>query len=185
MMDFRYKPDDYETKLIILYAIQNLKSSPTYHILSQVVTGAADINYFEIQVYIDELLGLKSIEEYTVDGETVYTLTPSGEEMCEYFSRSIPASIRQKIEDSAYAINGDTTDRNKVYADYIPISEYEYKVKCGILEDNVKLLDFEMYAGPKVRAKEICEYFKEHTKDFYIAIIDHLEKNAKEEENND
>ena len=106
---FRYKPDDYETKLIILYAIQNLKSSPTYNVLSQVVTGAADINYFEIQVYIDELVGLKSIEEYIVDTETVYTLTPSGEEMCEYFSRSIPASIRQKIEDSAYAINGDTT----------------------------------------------------------------------------
>ena len=181
-MNYRYKPDDYETKLIILYSIQNLKSSPSYHLLSQVVTGAADINYFEIQVYIDELVELKSIEEYIVDGESVYALTASGEEMCEYFSNSIPASIRQKIEDSAFNINSDTSDRNKVYADYIPINEYEYKVNCGILEDNVRLLDFEMYAGPKERAKEICTYFKEHTKDFYLAIIDHLEKNIRKED---
>lgn len=180
-MNYRYKPDDYEIKLIILYSIQNLSKSPSYQLLSQVVTGAADINYFEIQGYIDELVQLKSIEEYIVEGETVYNLTASGEEMCEFFASKLPASIREKIEDSADKINCDESDRNKVYADYIPINEFEYKVNCGILEDNIRLLDFEMYAGPKERAKEICRYFKENTKDFYLAIIDHIEKNIKKD----
>ena len=180
-MNYKYKPDDYETKLIILYSVQNLKKSPSYTLLSQVVTGAADINYFEIQGYIDELIGLKSIEEYIVDGETVFSLTESGEEMCEYFAMRIPASIRQKIEDSADKINNDTSDRNKIFADYIPISETEYKVHCGILENNLSLLDFEMYAGPKERAKKICEYFKENTGDFYMNIIENIEKNIREE----
>lgn len=180
-MNYKYKPDDYETKLIILYSISNLKKSPSYHLLSQVVTSSADINYFEIQQYIDELAELKSIEEYIVDGETVFSLTESGEEMCEYFAMRIPASIRQKIEDSAYEINSDRSNENKVYADYLPLSETEYKVNCGILENNIRLLDFEMYAGPKDRAKRICKYFKEHTKEFYMELISSIEKNINDD----
>ncbi len=178
-MNYKYKPDDYETKLIILYSIQKLKQSPSYYMLSQVITAAADINYFEIQKYIDELTELKSIEEYVIDNETVYSLTDAGEEMCDFFSARIPASVRIKIEDKSYAINNDKSNENKVYANYIPINETEYKVNCGILENNVKLLDFEMYAGPKERAKKICEYFKEHTGEFYTDLVASIEKNLK------
>ncbi len=176
-MNYKYKPDDYETKLIILYSIYKLKQSPSYYLLSQVVTGSADINYFEIQKFIDELTELGSIKEYIIDGETVYTLMDSGEEMCEYFASRIPASVRVKIETKAYEINNDKSNENKVYGDYIPINEKEYKIKCGILENNLKLLDFEMYAGSKERAKKMCEYFKEHTRDFYNDIVASIEKN--------
>ena len=180
-MLLRYKPDDYETKLIILYSIKQLNKSPSYHLLSQVITSAADINYFEIEGYISDLTQLGSIEEYIVEGESVFSLTGAGMEMCEYFETRIPASVREKIEMSAAQINNDKSDRNKIIANYIPISEYEYKVHCGIMEDNIKLLDFEMYAGSKEKAKEICAYFKEHTKEFYVAIIEHLEKNTKKD----
>ena len=94
-MDYKYKPDDYETKLIILYSIKNLRQSPSYAVLGQVVTGSADINYFEMQHYIEELLSLKTIEEYKVDNENVYSLTQSGEEMCEFFS--LPSMKMQGI----------------------------------------------------------------------------------------
>lgn len=180
-MNYRYKPDDYETKLIILYSIKNLKKSPTYQVLGQVVTGCADINYFEIQRFIEELVNLKTIEEYSPEGDTVYSLTRSGEEMCEFFASRIPGSIRQKIEDAAYEINNDKSNENKVYANYIPINEQEYKVNCGIMENNLKLLDFEMYAGTKERAKKICEYFKENTGSFYSEIVALIEKNIKED----
>lgn len=180
-MNYRYKPDEYETKLIILYSIHNLKHSPPYHLLSQVVTSSADINFFEIQSYIEELVELKSIEEYVINGETVYSLTQSGVEMCEFFASRIPASIRERIEDSALEINNDKSQENKIYANYIPINELEYKVNCGIMENNVRLLDFEMYAGSKERAKKICEYFKENTKDFYMSLVANIENNIKED----
>lgn len=180
-MEYVYKPDEYEIKLIILYSIKKLKQSPSYTVLGRVVTGSANINYFEIQHYISELLNLKTIEEYKVDNETVYSLTHSGEEMCEFFATRIPGSIRQKIEDAAYEINNDKSRENRIYANYIPINEIEYKVNCGIMENNLKLLDFEMYAGSKDRAKKICEYFKEHTSEFYTELIGIVEKNIKED----
>ena len=177
MQPFLYKPDDYETKLVILYALKNLKQSPNYPTLSQVVSQSVDVQYFELQEYLHSLIDIKSVEEFKIGDEFVYTLTRMGEETCEYFSSRIPASVRDKIAAAASEVNNDTSDINKVYADYIPINEAEYKVVCGIMENNVKLLDFEMYAGGKDRAKKICRYFKEHTNEFYMNIVKNIEEN--------
>lgn len=176
-MQFLYKPDDYETKLIIFYSLKNLKKSPTYTILSQVVSSSVDVQYFELQEYLQALVEMGSVAETQIGNEFVYSLTPMGEESCEFFSSRIPASVRDKIKDAASLVNNDKSDINKVYADYIPINEKEYKVVCGIMENNMKMLDFEMYAGEKDRAKKICEYFKEHTQEFYMSIVANIEDN--------
>ena len=172
-----YKPDDYEIKLMVLYAIKKLKKSPSYDVLCRIISSSANINYFEIQPYIRELLELDNIDERKIEEKTVYMLTKTGEDTCEFFYERIPASVRQKIDSTAYSLNNDKSDENKVYADYIQINMSEYKVRCGILENNIRLIDFEMYAGSKERAKKICEYFKEHTQDFYYNILNSIESN--------
>lgn len=177
MRQFLYKPDDYEAKLIILFALENLKKSPNYQILSQVVSQSVDVQYFELEQYLKAVMEIGSVEEYTIDNDIVYSLTKLGEETCEYFSSRIPPSVREKIINAAREVNNDTSDLNKVYADYIPINEIEYKVVCGIMENGIKMLDFEMYAGEKERAKKICSYFKANTREFYMNIVDNIEKN--------
>lgn len=182
MLYHLYKLDDYETKLTVLYALNNLKKSPSYTILSQVVSSSVDVQYFELQEYLQALVEMGSVEEIEVGGIPLYEITTLGVETCEYFSNRIPASVREKIVDAARLVNNDKSDQNKVYADYIPINENEYKVVCGIKEDNVKLLDFQMYAGSKERAKKICAYFKDHTNEFYTNIVAHLEENMNKTE---
>ena len=172
-----YKLDDYETKLTVLYALKNLKQSPSYAILSQVVSSSVDVQYFELHEYLQALVEMGSVEEVSLNGGTLYAITTLGVETCEFFSNRIPASVREKIENGAKLVNNDKSDENKVYADYIPINENEYKVVCGIKENNLKLLDFQMYVGPKERAKKICAYFKDHTNEFYMNIVAHLEEN--------
>lgn len=170
-MEYKYKPDDYEAKLAVLYSMSNLNKNPNYTILSQVVFAGVDISYFELQEYLHALIEMKSVEEIKEGDEYVYRLTSIGEETSEFFSNRIPASVRDKIENAAKSINGDRSGENKVYADYIPINENEYKIECGIMENNLKLLDFEMYAGTKEKAKTMCTYFKEHTDEFYVHIV--------------
>ncbi|MBR5505938.1 MAG: DUF4364 family protein, partial [Clostridia bacterium] len=75
MQPFLYKPDDYETKLIILFALKNLKQSPNYPTLSQVVSQSVDVQYFELQEYLHSLVDIKSVEEFKIGDEFVYTLT--------------------------------------------------------------------------------------------------------------
>ncbi len=177
MKQFLYKPDEYEAKLIILFALQNLKKSPKYQVLSEVVSQSVDVQYFELEQYLKSVIEIGSVEEYKIEKEFVYSLTKLGEETCEYFSSRIPASVREKIINASREINNDTSDLNKIYADYIPINEVEYKVVCGIMENGIKLLDFELYAGEKERAKKICSYFKANTQEFYMNIVDNIEKN--------
>ena len=177
--ELKYKPNDYETKLIILCALHDLKKSPTYQILNQVVYAGADISYFEMQPYLDDLIEMGSVEEFSIDESKVYTATDTGEEAYEFFSQRIPASVREKIKNAAEDVNGDKSAGNKIYADYIPINaEEEYKVVCGVLENNIKIVHFEMYVGPKERAKNICRYFKTHTSEFYADLLSMLEKDA-------
>jgi len=172
-----YRPDDYEIKLMVMYAIKMLKRSPSYNVLGQILTSSADVSYFEIQQYLQELLDMGSIEDCKINESTVYMLTKSGEDACEFFSQRIPANVRNKIETAANHVNNDKSEENKIYADYIPINIGEYRVRCGILENNIRLIDFEMYAGSKERAKKICEYFKEHTQEFYFNILKSIEEN--------
>ncbi len=174
-MEHLYKPNDYEAKIIIFYALKNLNKSPTYTILSEVVSSGADIQYFELQSYLQELVSMNSIEENKIGDETVYMLTSLGEDYYDFYKDEIMPSVQEKILEAAKRINNDKSEANKVYADYIPINENEYKVVCGIIENNVKLLDFEMYAGAKDKSKKICRYFKEHTNDFYMNIVSYLE----------
>ncbi|MBQ4526869.1 MAG: DUF4364 family protein [Clostridia bacterium] len=182
LLEYKYKPDDYEAKLVLIYSLSNLKKNPSYAILSQVVSSGVDIQYFEMQEYLHALIDMKSVEEIQEGDEFVYSLTPLGEESCEFFSNRIPASVREKIENAAASVNNDRTDQNRVYADYIPINENEYKIECGIMENNLKLLDFEMYAGSKEKAKKMCACFKEHTDEFYVHVIKFFDDNSNKDE---
>ena len=55
-MKTMYKPNEYEMKLIILYVIKNLKTSATYTILDYVVSSCVDLNYFDLEQYIGNLI---------------------------------------------------------------------------------------------------------------------------------
>ncbi len=172
-----YKPDDYETKLVIIYSLKKLKKQCTYQSISQVVSSAVDVQYFEMQEYLQALMEMGSVSEKTEDEQTFYKLTDLGEESFEFFSNRIPPSVREKLDEAARLINNDTSDINRVYADYLPINENEYRIECGIMENKLKLIDFQMYAGPKDRAKEMCAFFKEQPDEFYMHIVKFFESN--------
>jgi len=178
-----YKPDDYETKLVIIYTLKRLKKRANYQAISQVVSSSVDVQYFEMQEYLQALIEMGSVEEKAEEEETFYSLTQLGEESCEFFSNRIPPSVRDKIETAAYLINNDTSDINRIYADYLPINENEYRIECGIMENKLKLVDFQMYAGPKEHAKEMCAFFKEHPDEFYMHIVRFFENTEDSDKN--
>lgn len=175
-MGHLYKLDDYENKIVILYSLKRIKQNPTYQILSQVVSASVDVAYFEMQSYLNELIEMGSVKEFKIGEEYVYSLTEMGEESSDFFNDRLPNTVREKIEYEASVINNDKSEYNKICADYIPLNENEYKVECKILENNVKMLDFSMYVGPKEKAQKMCSYFKNHTNEFYMDLLKYFEE---------
>ena len=178
-MKIMYKPNEYEMKLIILYVIKNLRTSATYTVLDFVVSSSVDLNYFDLQHYIVNLIETENISELIIDNDKVYTLTPSGEETIGFFEKEIPFSVREKLTNNIIIINKRENAASEITADYLPINEREYMVKFNIKETNITLMSVEAYIGDKQRAKDICEYFKENTEKVYTDILNILNNTKK------
>lgn len=169
-MEFAYKPTDYEIKLIILYAVKALKLDANYTILDYVISSAANVNYFELEQYIKNLLDSGNLKERIDGNENIFSITDSGEETLSFFSNKIPGSIMERLDNMISGVNREEARGNKVYADYYPINENEYAVKISIEEGKTVLMNMEFYAGSKERAKDICIYLKSNTEDFYKKV---------------
>lgn len=178
-MEYTYKPTEYEIKLIILYTIKTLKKNADYTLLDYVISSAANVNYFELEPYIAELISKDNLMEYTADGKTYFSIKESGEETLEFFTHKIPGSIRSRLEETINIINRKEASGNVFLVDYIPINEQEYSVKFSMEEGGVALINLELYAGSKDRAVEICSYLKNNTTDFYKAVTKLIDNGTK------
>ncbi len=175
-MEYTYKPTEYEIKLIILYTAHHLKVALSYTMLDYVISSCANVNYFDIGIYIEELISTENLSEYEADGERYFSLTDTGEETLGFFESNIPGSIKLALKDKILEVNKKAGLGNRLYADYIPINQNEYTVKLSLEEGGTVMLGLEMHAGPKERAKEICNYLKNNTDEFYKFIIEFLEE---------
>lgn len=182
-MKIMYKPSEYEMNLIILYVISNLKTSATYTILDYIVSQAVDVNYFALQDYLLALIESENLTELTLDGEKIYSLTVLGEETIGFFADRIPMSVRDKLGEHIRITNERENVSSEIACDYFPISENEYSVKLNIKENNVTMLNVEMYVGDAERAKRISNYFKANTASVYSDIVSLLNGCADKQSN--
>ena len=171
-MEFTYKPTDYEIKLIILYAVKALKIDANYTILDYVISSSANVNYFELEQYIKNLMDSGNLKERMVGQDNIFSITESGEETLSFFSNKIPGSIMERLDDMISSVNREALSGNKIHVDYYPINENEYTVKISIEEDKKVLMNMEFYAGPKERAKDISLYLKANTEEFYKKVAE-------------
>ena len=180
-MEYAYKPTEYEIKLIILFAIKALKKNADYTLLDFVISSAANVNYFELEPYIAELIAKDNLMEYSADGKTYFAIKEKGEETLEFFTHKIPGSIRIALEETINTINRNEKVGNIFVVDYIPVSGNEYNVKFLMEEGGIPLIDLNLYAGSKERAIEICSYLKNNTSDFYKSLTEIIDKGTKQQ----
>lgn len=180
-MKTMYKPDDYEMNLIVLYVISKLKTSATYTILDYIVSLTVDINYFALQDYLRALIESENISEHSVDGEKIYSLTPEGSETIGFFADRIPLSLRDRLDGNILEINRRENVSSSIACDYFPINEREYSVKLDIKENDITMLNIEMYVGDRERAKKLSRYLSNNTGEIYSQIISLINTNADDE----
>lgn len=166
-----YKPSEYEMKLIVLYVILHLKTSATYTILDYVISSVVDMNYFALEEYIRNLIEVGDLAELEIEKDRVYSLNPSGEETIGFFESKIPYSIREKLDNFVKIVNEKANPTNEISADYYPINEKEYSVVLKIMENNVTMLNLDVYIGDKETAKKAAEYFATNVNEAYTRIL--------------
>ena len=177
-MKSMYKPNEYEMNLIILYVISRLRVGATYTILDYIISRTVDINYFALEKYLEALIDTENLAELTVEGNKIFSLTESGAETIGFFADRIPMSIRDRLDSFILETNRKENESTKIQSDYFPINEKEYSVKLIIKENDVNMLDMELYVGDKQRAKKISEYMKKNTTQVYSSIVNMINQGA-------
>ena len=87
-----------EDKLIILYVLKKIKTSLTREQIALIIVENLQIGYFDIQLYIDDLIKDEFLSALDYDGKSVLTLSAMGKETLNVFQQKIPAYIADMID---------------------------------------------------------------------------------------
>ena len=168
-----------EIKLIILYIVKNVKKSVDYTLLDFVISSVTNVNYFELEPYIAELIEKDNLMEYQSDGKIFFSIKDSGEETLDFFKHKIPGSIMSGLVETITDINRTEARGNSFFVDYIPLNSKEYAVTFSMVEGGLPLVNMEFYAGSKERAAIICNYLKNNTAEFYKSLTGIIDDGTK------
>ncbi len=102
-----------------------------------------------------------------------------------YFHGIIKLKADKKIKGKLREIQNEST----VKAEFIPLSEKEFIVKCKIIENNVKTFEIQTLASSREQAVKIVQNWEENTMEIYPKVIELLnktkEENIEEQSSND
>ena len=163
-----------EGKVLILYILNKIGKPVTNGELLKVVTALTDMNYFYFQQFLLDLIDSKYVVYYSNESEMVYSLTEDGKETLKLTVDLIPGIHKLRIDNNLKENINQVEEEVSVTADFIPLNENEYNVKCKIVENNITMFEITTYAGSREHAKQIADNWKANAQEIYPQILNLL-----------
>ena len=166
-----------DNKLLILYILQKVNHSISYKELLELVISISDMNYFDFQQLLQDLLDDKFIIKYINNDEEMIELTNEGINALNLTIDMLPGIIKLKVDSSFKEQYNKIKDELSVYARYTPISETNFTVTCKIIENNQTIFNIETFAASREQAKSIVNNWNKNAEKIYPTILTILTEN--------
>ena len=88
----------------------------------------------------------------------------------------IPGILKLQVDNDLKDFLDVIEDKYSISADYIPIDENHFTVKCKIVENNNILFEIQTFAGSKEQAKSIVDNWNTKAEKIYPEILEILTK---------
>ena len=160
-----------EDKLIILYVLKKIKTSLTREQVALIIIENLQISYFDIQLYIDDLIKDEFLSVLDYDGKSVLTLSAIGKETLKVFHQKIPAYITDMIDLYLKENREKIFKEVKITANYQKLGESDYLVELKLHENNIVLMEISLNAPTIKLALDICNRWKENTQELYSSVL--------------
>lgn len=170
-----------ESKLLILYILQKINKPVNYKELLELVISISDMNYFDFQQFLLELLEDKFILKYEQDNTEIIELTLEGKNALELTIDMLPGILKLNVDSKFKENFNKIQDKFAVFAEYSPISENEFSVKCKIVENNITIFNLEANVGSRENANNIVNNWNNNASDIYPQILSLLTNNQNKE----
>lgn len=165
-----------DSKLLILYILQKVNKPIDYKELLELVISISDINYFDFQQFLLDLLEDKFILKYVQDDKEIFELTPDGKNALELTIDMLPGILKLNVDSKFKENFNKIKDELSVFAEYTPITENDFAVKCKIIENNSTIFNLELNAGSKETAKQIVNNWNKNANQIYPQVLEILTK---------
>ncbi|MBR1539851.1 MAG: DUF4364 family protein [Clostridia bacterium] len=166
-----------DNKLLILYILQKVNHPVSYKELLELVISISDMNYFDFQQFLQDLLDDKFILKYIQNDDEIIELTEEGKNALELTIDMLPGIIKLKVDSSFKEQYNKIKDEFSVYARYTPITETNFTVTCKIIENSQTIFNIETFADSKDQAKQIVNNWNKNAEKIYPEILKILMEN--------
>jgi len=173
-----------ESKILLLYILSKVNKPISHNELLDLVTSIVDMNYFYFQQFLLDLLEDNYIFNYKKENADIYEITEEGKNAIDLTIDIIPGILKLQV-DSRFKENLDTVkDKFSISAEYTPLTEREFSVRCKIIENNITIFDLQAHAGSREQAKKIVDNWNTNATEMYPKLLDILVNSEKNEGTN-
>lgn len=163
-----------ESKVLLLYIIDKVGKPISHNELLDLVTSVVEMNYFYFEQFLLDLIEDNYIIKYEQQGMIIYEITPEGENAIDLTIDIIPGMLKLEV-DSKFKESLDTIkDKYSISAEYAPISDKAFSVRCKIIENNSIIFDLQADAGSGEQAQRIVENWNHNATEIYPKILELL-----------
>lgn len=163
-----------ESKVLILYILNNVKKSINNNTLYKIVLSVLDMNYFYFQQFLLDLIKSDFVLTYEQEDQNMYLITEKGIRTLELTEDILPGILKLQVDTNLKYTLDDVDEENSIVAEYTPINENYYNVTCKIMENNECLFEVKTFAGSREQAKQIVENWKRHAGTMYPNLLEIL-----------
>ena len=169
-----------ENKILILYLLSVIDKPINNDGLYRLVLSVQDMNYFYFQQFLLDLENNKYIVNYKNEEEEVYELTESGKSTLDLTIDILPGIIKRRVDESFKGELKEIQNENAIRAEFIPLSETEYIVKCKIIENNIVIFEIQSFATSREQAIRIVKNWERNSMVIYPNVLKMLNEDIEE-----
>ena len=160
-----------ESKILLLYILSKVGKPISHNEFLELVSSIVDMNYFYFQQFLLDLLEDNYIAKYIQEDVEIYEITNEGKNAIDLTIDIIPGILKLEV-DSKFKQNLDNIkDKFSISAEYTPLSEREFSIRCKIVENNITIFDLQAHAGSREQAKKIVENWNNNSTELYPKLL--------------
>ncbi len=163
-----------ESKILLLYILNKVGKSISHNELLELVSSIVDMNYFYFEQFLLDLLEDNYIIKYEQEDADIYEVTDEGKKAINLTIGIVPGILKLQVDSKFKENLENIKDKFSISAEYNPISEKEFLVRCRVIENNTTIFDLQTYAGSKEQAKKIVENWNSNAIEIYPKILENL-----------
>ena len=160
-----------ESKVLLLYILNKVGKAISHNELLGLVSSVSDMNYFYFEQFLLDLLEDTYIIKYEKEDNEIYELTTEGKNALTLTIDIIPGILKLSVDNKFKESLDTIKDKFSISAEYIPISEKEFTVRCKIIENNNTIFDIHAHAGSREQAKKIVDNWNNKAAEIYPQIL--------------